>query len=70
VYATYPHIPDNHSTHRLEITKEEGAYKLLTQLPVLYLILRAGAGVDAGGDLEWEVGDVVTDLTIELRGIV
>ena len=29
------------------MAKEEGAYKLLTQLPALYLILRAGAGVDA-----------------------
>jgi len=31
------------------MAKEKDAYKLLTQLPVLYLILRAGAGVDAGG---------------------
>ena len=32
----------------IEIVKEEDAYMLLTQLPVLYLILRTGAGVDAG----------------------
>jgi len=30
------------------MAEEAGAYKLLTKLPVLYLILRAGAGVDAG----------------------
>jgi len=29
------------------MAKEEGAYKLLTQLPVMYLILREGTGVDA-----------------------
>jgi len=32
---------------RIEIAKEEGAYMLLTQLPALYPILRAGAVVDA-----------------------
>jgi len=30
------------------MAKEEDAYELLTQLPVLYLILREEAGVDAG----------------------
>ena len=30
------------------MAKEEGTYMLLTQLPVLYLILKKGAGVDAG----------------------
>jgi len=32
----------------IEIVKEEDAYMLLTQLPVLYLTLRARTGVDAG----------------------
>jgi len=30
------------------MAEEEGAYELLTQLPVLYLIPREGALVDAG----------------------
>ena len=46
---TYPQPPDNHSTHRIEKAKKQGANKPQTQLPVLYLILRAGAGVGAGG---------------------
>ena len=45
------------STHRIEIAKEEGACKLLTQLPVLYLILRVGAGVDAGTGRTYGVRD-------------
>jgi len=43
-----PHLPVNHSTHRIEMAKGQGANKLLTQLPVMYLILIEGAGVDAG----------------------
>ena len=43
-----PSPPDNHPTHRIEITREKDVYKWLTQLPVLYLILREGAGVSAG----------------------
>jgi len=48
VHAAYPQPPDNNSTHSIEMAKEEDAYKLLTQLPVLSPILREGAGVDAG----------------------
>ncbi len=39
------------------MAKEEGAYDLLTQLPVLYLILRYGAGVDAGVGRAYGVRD-------------
>ena len=35
-------------SHRIEMAKQDDAYKLLTQLPHLYLIPREGAGVDAG----------------------
>jgi len=41
----------------MEIAKKEGAYKLLTQLPVLHLILKEGAGVDAGVGQAYEVRD-------------
>ena len=44
-------------SHRLEMAPEDGAYMLLTQLPALYLILRAGAGVDAGGGRTYGVWD-------------
>ena len=57
VYAAYPQLPDNHSIHRIEMAKEEGAYMLLTQLPVLYLIIREGAGVDAGVGRAYGVRD-------------
>ena len=43
--------------HGIEIAKEEGAYKLLIQLPVLYLILLEGAGVDAGAGRAYGVRD-------------
>ena len=36
------------STHRIEMAKQDDAYMLLTQLPVLYPILREWAEVDAG----------------------
>ena len=39
------------------MAKEEGAYKPLTQLPVLYLILRKGAGVDARVGRAYRVRD-------------
>ena len=39
------------------MAKEEGAYMLLTQLPILYLILREGAGVDAGVGRAYGVRD-------------
>ena len=42
-------------THRIKITKEEGAYKLLTQLPARSLIYIAGAGVEAGVGRAYEV---------------
>ena len=45
------------STHRIKITKEECAHDLLTQLPVLYLIFREGAGVDAGVGRAYGVRD-------------
>ena len=45
------------STHKIEVAKEVGAYMLLTQLPVLYLIFREGAGVDAGVGRAYGVRD-------------
>ena len=39
------------------MAEEEGAHKLLTQLPVLYLIPREGAGVDAGVGRAYGVRD-------------
>jgi len=42
VHATYPHIPDNHSTHRIEMAKEQGAYMLLTNCPSCILFLEQG----------------------------
>ena len=50
-----PRPPDNHSTHRIEMAKEQGAYMPTNQLPVLYHILRKGAGVDAGAGRAYEV---------------
>ena len=36
VYAAYPQPPDNHSTHRIEMAKEEGVHERLpTARPVL-----------------------------------
>jgi len=39
------------------MTEEQGANKLLTQLPALYLILREGVGVDAGVGRAYGVRD-------------
>jgi len=71
VHAAYLQVPDNHSTHRMEVGSGQGrgCVQAATQLPVLHLILREGAGVDARvgrawvmgqWGLEWKVGDVVT----------
>jgi len=46
------------------MAEEEGAYKLLTQLPVLYLILRKGAGVDAGIGRAYGVRDFLLFLSV------
>ena len=40
------------------MAKEEGAYMPTVQLPVLYLILREGAGVDAGVGRAYGVRDI------------
>ena len=58
VHAAYPQLPDNHPTHSIEIPKEEGAYMLLTQLPVLYLILGEGAGVYTEDERAYGVWDI------------
>ncbi|MBC2700673.1 MAG: hypothetical protein HF976_04540 [ANME-2 cluster archaeon] len=42
VHAAYLQATFNHSTHRIEMAKEEGAYLLLTQLPVLSLTSERG----------------------------
>ena len=39
MHSTYPQVPDNHSTHRIEIKKEVGAYMLLTSCPSCILSL-------------------------------
>jgi len=42
VHATYPQPPDNYFRHRLEITKEQDAYMLLTNCPPFILFLEQG----------------------------
>ena len=55
ITTSYPQLPDNHSTHRIEMA-EEDALQALTQLPILYLIIREGAGVDAESGEPMEFG--------------
>ena len=42
MHATYPHLPDNHSRHRIKIAKEQGANKLLTNCSPCILSLEQG----------------------------
>ena len=42
MYATYPQVPDNHFTYGIEMAKEQGAYKLLTNCPPCILFLEQG----------------------------
>ena len=46
-----PQPPGNHSSHGIEMAKEQGANKPLTQLPALYLFLKQGL------ELMWESGE-------------
>ena len=57
VHAAYPQLPDNHATHSIEKAKERRCVQALTQLPVLYPILREGAGIDAGVGQAYGVRD-------------
>jgi hypothetical protein len=47
------------STHRIEMAKEEGAYMLLTQLPVLYLTSEKGLELmrESGEPMEFGILD-------------
>jgi len=47
------------STHRIEMAKEEGAYMLLTQLPVLYLTSEKGLELmrESGEPIEFGIFD-------------
>ena len=42
MHAAYPQPPDNHSTYRIEIAKEQGAHKLLKNCPPCILFLKQG----------------------------
>ncbi|MCD4810596.1 MAG: hypothetical protein K8R17_11970 [Methanosarcinales archaeon] len=42
MHATYPQVPDNHSTHGIEVAEEQGANKLLTNCPSCILFLEQG----------------------------
>jgi len=42
VQAAYPPPPNNHSIHRIEMAKEQGANKLLTNCPSCILSLKEG----------------------------
>jgi len=42
VHAFYKQPPDNHSTHGIEMAKEQGANKLLTNCPPCILFLEQG----------------------------
>jgi hypothetical protein len=57
VHATYPQIPDNHSTHRMEMAKEQGASKLLTNCPTGTLSLKKGLELmrEAGEPMEFGI---------------
>ena len=57
VYTQLTHSPLTIIPHSIEIAKEEGAYMLLTKLPVRFLILREGAGVDVGVGRAYRVRD-------------
>ena len=51
MHVTYPQIPDNHSTHSIEMAKEEGAHDLLINCPSCILFLEQGL------ELMWESGE-------------
>ena len=59
VHAAYPQVPDNHSTHRIEMTKEEGAYMLLTNFPFCILSLEQGLELmrESGEPMEFGIFD-------------
>jgi len=59
VHAAYPHLPDNHPTHRIEMAKEEGAYKPLTQHPSCILSLENGLELmrESGKPIEFGIFD-------------
>ena len=59
VHATYPQVPDNHSTHRIEMAKEKGAYMLLTNCPSCILSLKKGLEMmrESGEPMEFGIFD-------------
>jgi heterodisulfide reductase subunit B len=59
VHAAYPQPPGNHSTYRVEIAKEQGANKLLTNCPPCLLSLEQGLEFmrEAGGPMECGIFD-------------
>ena len=56
MHATYPHLPDNQSTHRIEIAKKQGANKLLTNCPPCILFLEQGRELRRESDRPMECG--------------
>ena len=57
--AAYPQPPDNHSTHSIEIAKDEGAYMLLTNCLSCILSLEQGLELmrESGGPMEFGIFD-------------
>jgi len=59
VHAAYPQPPENHFTHGIEMAKEQGANKLLTNCPPGPLFLEQGRELmrEAGEPMECGISD-------------
>ena len=59
VHAAYPYLPDNHSTHRIEMAEEEGAYMLLINCPSCILSSEQGLDLmrESGEPMEFGIFD-------------
>ena len=59
MYATYLQVPDKLFIHRIEMAKEKGANKLLTNCPPCILYLEQGPKLmrEAGGPVECGIFD-------------
>ena len=59
MHSTYPQVPENHSTHRIEIKKEVGAYMLLTSCPSCILSFEKGLELmqESGKPMEFWIFD-------------
>ena len=59
VHAAYLHLPDNHSTHKIKMAKEQGAHNLLTNCLPCILFLEQGLELmrEAGEPMEFGIFD-------------